>query len=290
LKLDPTSDDSYIGLAVSYEQLGKLPDAETTYRQAISLRPQYWGGYNRLGVFYWRTGRYPEAVDMFQKVVALAPDNRLGYSNLGAFSIEQGRYRDAISWFQRSIAISPTYEAYSNLATALFYLRRFDEAASNYERAIRLDENNYDLWGNLGDAHYWASAGHKGAAEAYRKALALAEKKLQVNPRDAQVQRDLALYHAMLFERVPALSRLQEALRLAPRDPETLLKAALVHNQLGEEEEALSWLQKAVSAGYSPALIRDNPVFSSLTVSQSFQALISGKHSARNDENRGGSK
>ncbi len=290
LKLDPTSDDSYLGLAGSYEQLGKLGDAETTYGQAVRVRPQYWGGYNRLGAFYWRTGRYPEAVDMFQKVVALAPDNNLGYSNLGAVSIEQGRYPDAISWFRRSVAIRPTYEAYSNLATTLFYLGRFDEAGSNYDQAIRLDENNYVLWGNLGEARYWASADHSGAAEAYQRAVALAEKKLHVNSRDAQVERDLALYHAMLLERLPALSCLQEALRLAPRDLDTLIKAALVHKQIGEDEQALNWLQKAVSAGYSPALVRDNPAFASLAVNQSFRALISGNHSAGNGKNRGGSK
>jgi len=146
------------------------------------------------------------------------------------------------------------------------------------------------LWGNLGDARYWASADHSGAAEAYQRAVALAEKKLHVNSRDAQVERDLALYHAMLLERLPALSCLQEALRLAPRDLDTLIKAALVHKQIGEDEQALNWLQKAVSAGYSPALVRDNPAFASLAVNQSFRALISGNHSAGNGKNRGGSK
>jgi serine/threonine-protein kinase len=222
--------------------------------------------------------------------VALAPDNHLGYSNLGAFSIEQGRYTDAISWFQRSVAIRPTYEAYSNLGTTYFYLHRFDESAATYEQAIGLDENNYELWGNLGDARYWASADHRGAPEAYRRAIALAEKKLNVNLRDAQVQRDLAVYHAMLLERLPALSSLQEALRLAPRDPDTLLKAALVDKQAGEDEQAVKWLQKAVNAGYPPALVRDNPVFASLTANQNFRALISGNQSAENGENRGGSK
>ena len=69
-----------------------------------------------------------------------------------------------------------------------------------------------------------------------------------------------------------------------------LIKAALVHKQIGEDEQALNWLQKAVSAGYSPALVRDNPAFASLAVNQSFRALISGNHSAGNGKNRGGSK
>jgi serine/threonine protein kinase/Tfp pilus assembly protein PilF len=282
LSIDPTSDDSYVGLAFSYEQLGKLVDAEATYRRAISLRPQYWGGYNRLGAFYWRTGRYPEATAMFKRVVALAPDNHLGYSNLGALSIDQGHYSDAISWLKRSVAIRPTDAAYSNLATTDFYLRRFGEAAHNYEEAIKLDENNYELWGNLGDARYWASSDHNGAAYAYQKAIGLAEKKLAVNARDPQVQRDLALYHSMLLEKAAAFAYLQRALNLAPKDPETLFKAALVHEQIGDEEQALNWLEKALTAGYAVAVVRDTPMFDRLNGKPRFQRLISGKYSAGN--------
>ena len=50
-KLEPTSDEAYLGLGKAYEELGRFDLAETTYKQAIGLRPAIWGGYHWLGAF-----------------------------------------------------------------------------------------------------------------------------------------------------------------------------------------------------------------------------------------------
>ena len=62
----------------------------------VSLRPDYWAGYNGLGHFYYSHGRYSEAEQQFRTVISLAPDNPTGYENLGAIYLEMGRYGDAV--------------------------------------------------------------------------------------------------------------------------------------------------------------------------------------------------
>jgi tetratricopeptide (TPR) repeat protein len=139
---------------------------------------------------------------------------------------------------------------------------------------VRLDERDYQVWGNLGDAYYWAPGKRAQAAGGYRKALALAEERLRVNPRDATVLGYTAYYHAMLNERRKALTRCQQALAVAPGDPELQFNIALAHNQFGEVNQTLEWLRKALAAGYSRATVRDTPLLDNLCADPRFQKLL----------------
>ena len=272
--LDPTSDDAYRGLAAAYESLGKLADAEKTYRRAIALRPQYWAGYSWLGTFYFRNGRQSEALGMFNQVIKLAPDSFRGYSNLGGVYLAEGRYADAVPMCERSIALRPTGPAFSNLGTAYFFQRRFEEAAHAYEEATKLDQREWLLWGNLGDAYRSSPAKQDQAAGAYRHALSLAGERLQVNPRDATLLGYMAYYHAVLNQRDEALACAKKALGVAPGDPELLFNVALTYNQLGEVDPALHWLKKALAAGYPRDAVRDTPLLDGLLPNPGFQRLF----------------
>jgi serine/threonine-protein kinase len=271
LELEPTRDDAVAGLAGAYASLGNAREAEATYRQAIALRPRYWLGYNSLGAFYFSHGRFPEAAEMFARVVALAPDRFRGWSNLGGAYIQEGRYAEAIEMLQRSISIRPTYAAYSNLATTFFELRQFDDAARDYTRALDLDDRDYVVWGNLGNAYYYAGRRDR-AAPALEKAVALAKERLKVNPRDATVFGDLASYYSMLGQTKLTAENVSRALQLAPADPDVLFKAALVHSD-SRPDLALRFLEDALRHGLSVSRVlnaraldglRNNPNFKSL--------------------------
>ena len=274
VQLDPDSDDALRGLGLAYQSLGKLPDAEANYQRAISLHPNYWSGYNWLGSFYYRQARYEDAAKMFSHVVALAPDSERGYSNLGGVYLNLGRYAEAIPLFQRSVAIRPTADAYSNLATAYFFQQRFDEAAHTYEQAVKLNPEDYEMSGNLGDAYTWSSKQQSQAPQSYRKAITLANAALRVNPRDAAVLCDLALYHAMLREQDPAISSLRKALVLAPGNSDFLFKASEIYNQFGMTEPALAALQDSMKQGYSRFFTRDHPIFRNLKTDPRFRKLV----------------
>jgi serine/threonine-protein kinase len=274
LESEPTNDEFRRELARTEEKLGKIQDAEKTLQQAITLRPHYWANYNSLGHFYFNQGRYADAAEMFSQVIKLAPDSLYGYSNLGGAYIRLGRYSDAIPVFERSVSIRPTALAYSNLATTYFNRRRFLEAASQFEKAAKLDEKNYAIWGNLGDAYYWAPGMRSQASDAYRKAIALGEEAAKVNPRDAILLSRIAGYYAMNDERQPALHYLNRALGILPNEPSVRYKAALIHNHFKEVDQTLEWLEKAAKAGYSITTIRDLPDFDHLWGYRRFQDLL----------------
>jgi serine/threonine protein kinase/tetratricopeptide (TPR) repeat protein len=273
-KLDPDSDDALRGLGLAYQSLGRLTDAEANYQRAITLHPNYWADYNWLGSFYYRQARYEDAARMFSQVVALAPDSERGYSNLGGVYLNLGRYTEAIPLFERSVAIRPTADAYSNLATAYFFQQRFDEAAHTYEQAVKLNPLDYEMWGNLGDAYYWTPKEQSQAPPAYRKAISLADAALSVNPRDAVILCNLALYHAMLREKDPAIAFLRRALALAPDNSDSLFKAAEIYNQFGMTEPAFAALQDSLKQGYSRFFARGHPIFENLKADPRFRKLV----------------
>jgi tetratricopeptide (TPR) repeat protein len=272
--LDPTRDDAFRGLAFAYERLGRQADAERTFQRAIEVRPQYWASYEWLGTFYAEHARYEEAATQFSQAIALAPDNPHSYRKLGGIYIFMGRYMKAIEVLQRAIALYPTSGAYSNLGIAYFNVRHFGDAVAAYEHACTPASKDYIACGNLARAYYWAPGRRSQAAEYYRRAIALAEERLSINPRDGDPHILSSSYYAMLGDRRPALEHLQRALELRPNEPEYLLTAAIVHNQFGEKDEALKWLEAAVGQGYSASEIKVAPELDNLRGEARFQKLL----------------
>jgi eukaryotic-like serine/threonine-protein kinase len=271
---EPTNDDAIHGLANAYEHLGRFADAEKTYRRAIQLRPHYWATYNWLGVFFYGQARFREAAEMFRQVVTLAPDSFLGYSNLGAAYLQDGHYSEAIEAVNRSLAIRPSDYGYTNLGNAYFFLRKYEDADRAYEQAVKLTQNDALLWWNLGDGYYWTPGKRGESATAYRKAIAIAEQGLRVNPNESHTYGILAICHAMLGEKADASNALKRGLKLAPNDPFLQFQAALVSTQLGQSDETIQWLKKALAAGYPASLIRDYPNFDALRGKPEFQELL----------------
>jgi tetratricopeptide (TPR) repeat protein len=254
--------------------MGKQSNAEATYQRAISIRPQYWAGYNWLGTDYFRQARYSDAESMFRKVVELSPDNFRGYSNLGAILVLEGHYLESIDVLNKSIALRPTVSAYTNLGNAYFGLRRFEDAARVFEQGVKLDGKNWRAWGNLADARYWIPQQRTRATEAYRMAISLAEAQLQVNPRDHDILGLMGSYQAMLGSKEAAITSIHRALAIAPNDPDHHYRAALVHIHFAETDLALRSLAKALAAGFSPVTVRNAPDFDPLHRNRTFQQFV----------------
>jgi len=272
VQLDPMNDQAYWHLAQAYQSLNQLEKAEDTLKRRIAVRPDYWRGYSALGVFYVGQAEYDKAEAMFQKAISLKPENYNDLSNLGGTLLYEGKDEDATHALEGSIAIRPSYGAYENLGAAYFRLRKYAEAARTTEQALKLDDTDYQVWGNLGDAYYYG--GNKPAAvDTYKKAIAMAEQALKVNPRDSDVLSDLARYWAMLGDRPKALDYLDRSL-VGKKDKELLFAAALVYNQFRETGTALEWLGKSLAAGYPKSVVSKAPDLDNLHNNPRYIALM----------------
>jgi tetratricopeptide (TPR) repeat protein len=276
LQLEPTNDNAGIGLARAYTSLNRLKEAEETYQSTIKLRPNHYKTYAWLGFFYIQQAQYEKAAQTYQKLTTLAPENPEGYYNLGAAYLFLGRDQDAIAALEKSIKLRPSPAAYSNLGTAYYRARKFAEAANSYREAINFDQKNQLLWSNLADAYYFDGE-REPAMAAYQTALALANEQLQVNPRDAVLQGDVAGLYANLGQRKKSLEHLDRSLQMGRGDKDLWFKAAMVYNDLGEPAVAMECLQKAISAGYSRSKVALEPTFDNLRGNPQFQQLLAAK-------------
>jgi eukaryotic-like serine/threonine-protein kinase len=275
VQLDPVNDQAYWHLAEAYQNLNQLDKAEETFKRRISVRPNYWRGYSALGVFYISQAEYDKAQALFEKAVSLKPNNYRDYSNLGAALLYEGRDEEATRAFEKSIAIRPSRSAYVNLAVGYLRLGKFDQAAWTTQQALKLDDRDYQTWGNLGDCYYYGGR-QSDAMESYKKAISLAEQKLKINSKDTDVLSDLAGYWSMLGNRAQALDYLDRSL-VGNKDKELLFQAALVYNQLHETGTALEWLSKALAAGYSKSVASKTPNLDNLHDNLRYQALMQEK-------------
>jgi len=281
--LDPFSAGATRGLAAAYEALNDAHKAEQTFKNAITLSPDYWAGYNDLGAFYYRHARYEEASKAFQTVVNLTPDNFRGYNNLGGTLFQLHHWDQADGMFQKSIAVEPNYVAYSQLGTLYFYQRRYRESAVAYEDAIRLRGTDYRVWGFLGAAYYWSGADTAKVRQSYRKAVALAETGLTVNPRDASLLSDVSEYYALMGQSRKARATIHKALSLEPTNTDIIGKAGSIFEELGNRDEALTWISKAIKQGYSPAEFENDPAMGKLREDPRYKKLTEGGASEKKE-------
>ena len=116
---------------------------------------------------------------------------------------------------KRSIALSPGYPAYANLGMLYMQEKRYAEAATATEQAVKINGNDYMVWNNLMIAYEGAKQSDK-AESARHKAEELAENVAQLKPRDAVAQSTLANLYASDKLDDKALARIRTSLALRP--------------------------------------------------------------------------
>lgn len=272
--LDPLDDDATYELARLCGRRGNPEREEEIFKRAMEARPHYWRPYWWLGGFYYRQGRFPESRRSYEQMIQRAPDFYSGYSNLGGILVLNGDYEQAVETLSKSIELRPTDIALSNLATAYFNMRRFDQAIHTYNQAFQAGFQNYEIWNNLGDAYFWASKERHQAMGAYRHGIQLGWKRLDERPTDLLTLANLAQVYPKLGEPDSARTCIEEALRRAPGNPNIQYYAALTYWQIGEKDLAMDWLERAVAGGYPARWLRDSAVFDDWRREERFRALV----------------
>jgi serine/threonine-protein kinase len=274
LQFEPASDSALLGAARAYENSNRMALAESSYKRATELRPLMWTTYSDLGEFYAKQSRYPEAISEVKKAVSLVPESARPLHQLGGIYYLMGRFDDASTALTKAVAMGPTASTFTNLGWVKFAGRDYEAAIANFAKAESMNPG-YAQIGNLARAYYWAAGERKEGTTHFRRALAAADRVLQVNPKDSDALIMSASYHAMLGEKQPAFDALGKALTLQPRNSEYQFWAAIVNNQFGNREEALKRLELAASLGYSPIEIKIAPEFGNLHPEPRYKKLTS---------------
>jgi len=137
-----------LGLRLSGQQ--RFSDAETAYRKAIELRPDWNWGHSALGILLQTVGRMDEAEQAFRKAVDLDPKWSRAHNDLAILLRLTERYPEAETEAKKALALDPdSIAANNNYGNLLVALKRYDEAEEAYRKAIASEPDHPAPFFNL---------------------------------------------------------------------------------------------------------------------------------------------
>jgi tetratricopeptide (TPR) repeat protein len=273
LELAPNSDEAYRNLGDVYHRSGQSEDAIAALQKAVAANPYNWSNHIALGNALLELGDNAKALSEFQKVIEIAGDSPLGYEGVGSTYMREGKWGEAIPEYQKALTLAPDSTTYSNLGTAYFWLKNYDQSTKMYEKAVEMTPNNEEFLGNLGDAYRWN--GHSDqASAAYGKAISLAFQELQVNPRSSTIMGDLGLLYAKKGDSTNAVQYTKQARAINPDDLQLMYSEAQVKTMIGQPDDALKSLRQALTKGYPAQEAWNDPELQKLQALPQFSLLV----------------
>jgi TolB-like protein/Flp pilus assembly protein TadD len=249
IQIDPDFALAHAGLAEScaslahlYGQTGPetLVEAERSSHRALAIDPELPEGHAALGFTLWQLGQLDEAEKEFETALKLEPNQ---------------------------------FVACYFYARACYQQGKLERAARLFERACQVRENH--------DARFFAAQSYTAlgmteeAEAAYRRAIPVVEKHVELNPDDARALTIGAVAHSRLGEHQAGLEWAARALAVDPTDAGVCYNVACHYAVEGEIDKAIDCLEDAARAGFAhrdwiendPDLdsVREDPRFKALT-------------------------
>jgi tetratricopeptide (TPR) repeat protein len=202
-------------------------------------------------------------------------------SSRGDLHMARQQYRQAIEDYRMA---GDSAANFNRIGIAYHHLFEFDQAKSNYERALALQPNFSDALNNLG-AVYYAQQNYKKAVKCYRKSL-------KQSPRSAIVYSNLGTAYFADRKYKQGLEAYQAAFAIDPnfatRDPFAVAELATPEEramqdytmaelfaEAGMNDRAIVYLRKAIDEGFSDRKrLREDQELSSLRKTPEFASLM----------------
>ncbi|MBI4792942.1 MAG: hypothetical protein HY789_09530 [Deltaproteobacteria bacterium] len=80
-------------------------------KEAVTIYPQVFNGYNALGYAYLSAGSTMEAIDSFKNAIHFHPDDKAGYFDLAHAFLHHGNKEFCLDYLRQAIRIDPTAKA-----------------------------------------------------------------------------------------------------------------------------------------------------------------------------------
>ena len=274
VRVRPDSGELYLQLGTMYRRAGRNDDAERAYQRSIFLRPTYGVTYHYLADLYRAEGRYEASATAWGRMAELLPEHPTSFSNLGVAYHRLGRIDEAIAMFEKSLELQPegNSTAVANLGTLYFEDARYTDAIEMFEQAAELRPDDYLRWGYLAHACRWGGEPER-TAEAFGRAIELAEPMVAESPDDPALLAQLAGYYVEVGRRDEGLALMERAAGHEITDPNVMVLFAETWEDLDERDRALEWIGRAFDAGVLPHRIESHPAMRDLIADPTYAEI-----------------
>jgi tetratricopeptide (TPR) repeat protein len=198
-----------------------------------------------------------------QRALALDPNSSLAHQVYSRYLNSRGRADEAINEIKTAIDLEPTsFHNQRNLGVSLYFARRYEEAVTQFKRAIVMDENN-------ASAYMWllqALEMHGNEKETFEWFM----KSPQMKRADAETVRTFET----AFQTFGWKGVLRERLKEFEKSSEVYFRVAASYAQVGNKDKAFEFLEKSferrelwmANLQVEPRLdpLRDDPRFKEL--------------------------
>lgn len=224
------------------------------FARAVELDPSYARAYAGIAdcdaFLYLRTTESVSSdsiLAMSEKALAL--DNTLAeaHASRGAALSVVKRYVEAAAEFEKAISLDPnSFEAYYFYARVCIFEGKIEQATMLFERAAESKPDDYQCMCLLIQC-YHSLGREQDAKEAARKGVKLAERQLILHPDDARPAELGSVALIELGESDRAREWIARALAIEPNNAPTQYNAACGYAQLGDLDKAFDLLERGLA-------------------------------------------
>lgn len=146
----PESSLLHYALGWSFQEQGRFEEAQSSFRRALELRPDYLECCLRLGYSYFTLSQYAQARETYSRCVKIDPQDYSAHYFLGIVLMrgENPRLEEAIAHLERAVELAPhSRDARLHLGRAYATAGRDAEALREFRIVVSQDPEN-------DDAHY----------------------------------------------------------------------------------------------------------------------------------------
>jgi len=235
-----------------FHQAGRLAEAVSSYRKAVSIKPDFAQAHGNLGTALKQQGELDEAISSYRQALSIEPAFAEAHYNLGNALKDQGKPEAAVSSYRQAVSIRPDFaQAHSNLGATLKEQGKLDEAISSYREAVSLNSDFARSHYNLGNA-LKQQGKLNDAVSSYRKAIS-------ISPDLAEAHYNLG--NALKEQGKPdvAVSSYQTALSIRPdfAEAQHLMNSLLGHTTKHAPRKYVESLFNAEAADFENRLLNE---------------------------------
>jgi len=196
-------------------------------------------------VLTWaQVGHWKNGITLFEHAISVneyqTPNFVFAYNNLGHALVSQKRFEEAVTQYQRAIKINPDYsKAYNNLGHVLNELKRYDEAIEQFQQAISIEAKYAEVYNNQGNA-----LKRKGKL---KESKAYFEEAVRFADDYAEAHFKLAATLALQGRSNEAIGQYQQVLQIKPDFIQAHINLANLLGQQGDLAGAISHYQQAIT-------------------------------------------
>ena len=239
LQHQPSQVDAVYLTAVIAQECGRIDEALTRLRQAVSIAPDNHVYCNALGELLFSSGQSLEARQWFERSAALRPTYERAHNNLGRLCHAAGETSAAVGHFSEAIRLNPRYStAHNNLGAAYLALGDTAHAAAHFAEALRLQPEYPEARFNLASVLH-SQGDALTAVPHVREAIRLRPNYVRAHALLAQLLFDLA-------QMKDSMVHFEIVVRLQPNDPKAHLRLADVQLLLGQTDSAMAEYNEAL--------------------------------------------